>query len=162
VVDVKTFDGVMENVVGSIEGGALASEEFLCMAHLDHYRPGAMDNASGCSVLLEAANVLSRLVKDGGLPRPRRSIRFLFGAEGHLSNIYPHSLGSDLDRIVGSWTVDMVGAKPHVVGGPMVFNRASAATPTFLNDLGPAIFKESCPWYTAVNDVPVASQRNSQ
>lgn len=157
LVDVKTFDGVMENVVGSIEGTDLADEEFLCMAHLDHYRPGAMDNASGCAVLLEAGDALATLVSDGRLPAPRRSLRFAFGAEGHISNIYPHSLGPNIDRIIGSWTVDMAGGKPHVVGGPMVFHRASAATPTFLSDLGPAILKESCLWFTGMNDEPVAS-----
>src|SRR5262249_8650832 len=60
LVDARTFDGVMENILGSIQGSNGTDEEFLCMAHLDHYRPGAMDNASGCSVLLEAAEVLSR------------------------------------------------------------------------------------------------------
>ena len=65
-----TFNGVMENVVGSIEGQDLSDKEFLCMAHLDHYRPGAMDNASGCSVLLEAAETLNHLIDKGELPVP--------------------------------------------------------------------------------------------
>src|SRR5581483_2652167 len=156
-IDARTFNGVMENVVGSIEGDALAEEEFLCMAHLDHYRPGAMDNASGCSVLLEAAETINRLIDDGKLARPRRSIRFLFGPEGHMSNVYPHSLGSNVSNIIGSWTADTVGAKPHVVGGPLLFSRASAATPTYLNDLGPDLLKESCLYYSSMGNSPVAA-----
>jgi hypothetical protein len=127
------------------------------MAHLDHYRAGAMDNASGCSVLMEAAEALSRLINDGALPRPRRAIRFLFGPEGHTSNVYPHSLGDRLDRIIGSWTVDQVGARPDQVGGALIFTRASAATPTFLSDLGPGLLKESCSWYPGMDDSPVAT-----
>ncbi|MGH2403098.1 MAG: M28 family peptidase [bacterium] len=151
-VEARTFDGVMENVLGSLDGADDADEEFVCMAHLDHYRPGAMDNAAGCAALLEAASSLSRLIEAGTLPRPRRSIRFLFGPEGHMSNVYPHSLGSGVKRIVGSWTVDTVGAKPHVVGGPLMFARASTATPTFLDDLGVSTLKESCLWYSGMGE----------
>ncbi|MCZ7569103.1 MAG: M28 family peptidase [Ardenticatenaceae bacterium] len=156
-IDARTFDGVMENVLGTIEGEELPEEEFLCMAHLDHYRPGAMDNNSGCAVLLEAADSINRLIKAGTLPRPRRSIRFLFGPEGHMSNVYPHSLGEDVRNIIGSWTADTVGARPHVVGGPLILTRASAATPTFLNDLGVHLLKESCHWYTALGSEPQAT-----
>ncbi len=152
LVEARTFDGVMENVLGSLEGADGVDEEFVCMAHLDHYRPGAMDNAAGCAALLEAARSLSRLIDAGTLPRPRRSIRFLFGPEGHMSNVYPHSLGSGVKRIVGSWTVDTVGAKPHIVGGPLMFARASSATPTFLDDLGVNALKESCLWYSGMGD----------
>jgi hypothetical protein len=157
LVDARTFDGVMENVLASIDGTGEADEEFLCMAHLDHYRPGAMDNASGCSVLLEAADSLNRLIADGTLPRPRRTIRFLFGPEGHTSNVYPHSLADRIDKIVGSWTVDTVGARPSQVGGPLIFTRASASTPTYLSDLGPDVLKESCLWYPAMDDAPMAT-----
>ncbi len=155
-VDARTFSGVMENVLGSIEGTDL-DEEFLCMAHLDHYRPGAMDNASGCSVLLEAADSLNRLIEAGRLPRPRRSIRFLFGPEGHMSNVYPHSLGTGVSRIIGSWTADTVGAKPHVVGGPLMISKASASTPTFLNDLSVKLLKESCLYYSGMDSSPVST-----
>jgi hypothetical protein len=156
-VDARTFAGVMENVLGTLEGAELPEEEFLCMAHLDHYRPGAMDNNSGCSVLLEAADTLSRLVRQGKLPPPRRSVRFLFGPEGHMSNVYPHWRGEGVSDIVGSWTADTVGAKPHVVGGPLIFTRASAATPTYLNDLGVQALKESCQWYSGLASEPTAS-----
>lgn len=156
-IDARTFNGVMENVVGSIEGRELGEEEFLCMAHLDHYRPGAMDNASGCSVLLEAAETLTRLIETGELPRPSRSIRFLFGPEGHMSNVYPHSLGSHRGNIIGSWTADTVGAKPHIVGGPLLFSRASAATPTYLNDLGVDVLKESCLYYSGMGNSPIST-----
>lgn len=156
-IDARTFNGVMENVIGSIEGDDLAHEEFICMAHLDHYRAGAMDNSSGCAVLLEAAECLNRLIDEGKLPRPRRSIRFLFGPEGHMSNVYPNSLGDQRSNIIGSWTADTVGAKPHIVGGPLLFSRASAATPTYLNDLGVDLLKESCLYYSSMGNSPVST-----
>ena len=156
-VDARTFSGTMENVLGTIEGAELPEEEFLCMAHLDHYRPGAMDNNSGCSVLLEAADVITRMVRNGTLPPPRRSIRFLFGPEGHMSNVYPYWRGKGVKNILGSWTPDTVGAKPHIVGGPLLFTRASAATPTYLNDLGVMALKESGSWYSGMGSEPTAT-----
>jgi hypothetical protein len=116
-----------------------------------------MDNASGCAVLLEAAETLNRLMDAGQLPRPRRSIRFLFGPEGHMSNDYPHSLGERRSNIIGSWTADTVGAKPHIVGGPLLFSRASVSTPTYLNDLGIDLLKESCLYYSSMGDSPVST-----
>jgi hypothetical protein len=74
-----------------------------------------------------------------------------------MSNVYPHSLGNDLSNIVGSWTADTVGAKPHITGGPLLLARASAATPTFLDDLGTTVLKESCAWYPAIGEEPGAA-----
>jgi hypothetical protein len=45
--------------------------EIVFSCHLDHPSPGANDNASGCSGILEAARSLHRLVKSGALGRSR-------------------------------------------------------------------------------------------
>ena len=73
------------NVVGMIEGSdPLLKEEYLIFgAHLDHLgpwpiiHPGASDNASGSTIVMELAYAFSRLQT-----KPRRSMIFaLFGAE---------------------------------------------------------------------------------
>ena len=56
-----------------IGGTDKPSEEITLTCHLDHPRPGANDNASGCVSILETARTLSALIKDGILPRPSRS-----------------------------------------------------------------------------------------
>ena len=72
------------NVVGRIDGGANKSQAVLFTAHWDHFgigEPvkgdkiynGAVDNATGCAVVLELARAWVALPK-----KPRRSALFLF------------------------------------------------------------------------------------
>ena len=66
-----------------IRGGdpALAAQEVVFSCHLDHPRPGANDNASGCATILEVARTFAKLIREGTLPRPARSLRFVWPPE---------------------------------------------------------------------------------
>src|SRR5438552_18863880 len=68
-------------VSGVIPGSDPASGEIVYSCHLDHERPGANDNGSGCVTILESARVLARVIASGALPRPRRTLRFIWGPE---------------------------------------------------------------------------------
>ena len=59
----------------------LKKEETVFTCHLDHQRPGANDNTSGCVAILEIARTLNKLIAAGKLPRPRRSLRFIWSPE---------------------------------------------------------------------------------
>jgi aminopeptidase YwaD len=112
----------------------LAEAEILFTCHLDHPRPGANDNASGCVAILEVARALKSLIDDEILPRPARTIRFLWPAEIEGSIIYL-SEHPDPSRIKANIHMDMVGGGPEtkavfrISGGPM-------SLPTFISDLG--------------------------
>ena len=109
----------------------------LFSCHLDHPRPGANDNASGCVSILEVARTLRRLIDQGLLPKPRRSLRFIWPAEIEGSLIYLSSR-DDADNIKAIIHLDMVGGGPvtkavfRVSGGPM-------STASFIADVGHAI-----------------------
>jgi aminopeptidase YwaD len=62
-------------------GLQLKNEEIAFSCHLDHQRPGANDNASGCVTILEVARTLQKLISEGKLARPARTIRFIFPPE---------------------------------------------------------------------------------
>ena len=110
------------------------NEEIIFTCHLDHPRPGANDNASGCVSILEAARTLQRLISTGRLPAPARSLRFLWPAEIEGSLIYLSSL-KDTSKIKANIHLDMVGGGQQtksvfrVSGGPM-------SLPTFIADVG--------------------------
>lgn len=112
----------------------IAKEEILFTCHLDHPRPGANDNASGCVAILEVARTLNKLIDEGTLQRPARSIRFLWPAEIEGSLIYL-SEHDDPSRIKANIHMDMVGGGPEtkavfrISGGPM-------SLPSFISDLG--------------------------
>jgi len=75
--------GNYEVVTATIPGAdpKLKFEEIAFSCHLDHQRPGANDNASGCVTILEVARTLQKLISEGKLARPGRTIRFIFPPE---------------------------------------------------------------------------------
>jgi len=117
-----------------ISGTDKSREEINLTCHLDHPRPGANDNASGCMAILETARTLSSLVKNDILPRPSRTIRFLWPAEieGSIMYLAQHD---DPSRIKANIHMDMVGGGPvtkavfRISGGPY-------SVPSFISDLG--------------------------
>lgn len=123
-------------VTAVIEGSdtALKSEEIIYSCHLDHPRPGANDNASGCVSILETARVLQQLINTGTLAAPKRSLRFLWPAEIEGSLIYLSSL-KDTSVIKANIHLDMVAGNQQtksvfrISGGPMY-------RPTFIADIG--------------------------
>jgi hypothetical protein len=112
----------------------LAGEEIAWSCHLDHPRPGANDNASGCATQLEVARALAKLVREKKLPQPRRTLRFVFPPEieGTLSFlVFRPELPA---RIKAAIHLDMVGGGPatkavfHLTRGP-------ASLPSFVHDI---------------------------
>src|SRR5437879_11319073 len=75
--------GMYEVVTATIAGAdaKLRDEEIAFSCHLDHQRPGANDNASGCVTILEVARTLQKLIAEGKLARPARTIRFIWPPE---------------------------------------------------------------------------------
>lgn len=130
-------DGVSEVVTAVIPGAdpALKDQEIVYSCHLDHQRPGANDNASGCVTILEVARTLSKLIAEGRIPRPVRTLRFVWPPEieGTLTFLVSHP---ELQaRIKAAIHLDMVGGGPqtkaifHLTRGP-------ASLPSFVYDVG--------------------------
>jgi aminopeptidase YwaD len=80
VVKAGQHAGNYEVVTATIPGAdaQLKYEEIAFSCHLDHQRPGANDNASGCATILEVARTLQKLIGEGKMARPARTLRFIF------------------------------------------------------------------------------------
>ena len=113
---------------------ALGSEAIVFSCHLDHPRPGANDNASGCAAILEVARTLSKLVQEGRLPSPRRSLRFVWPPEIEGTHALLAGRPELAEAMKAAIHLDMVGGGPetravfHVTRGP-------ASLPSFVHDL---------------------------
>jgi hypothetical protein len=126
-------NGKYRFVTARIDGTDKADEEIHFTCHLDHPRPGANDNTSGCVSIMEVARALNALIDADILPRPSRSIRFLWPAEieGSIMYLVEHD---DPSRIKANIHMDMVGGGPvtksvyRISGGPM-------SVPSFISDL---------------------------
>jgi len=109
----------VNNIVAIIEGSDLKNEYIVLSAHYDHigagYRdeiyPGADDNASGVSAVLEIARVLNDAKKAG--KGPRRSVVILFptAEEDGLygSKFYTEKPIYPLAKTVACVNIDMIG-----------------------------------------------------
>src|SRR5713101_6557784 len=66
VVKAGQHAGAYSVVTATIPGGdpKLKDEEIAFSCHLDHQRPGANDNASGCATILEVARTLQKLISN--------------------------------------------------------------------------------------------------
>jgi hypothetical protein len=83
VVKAGQHAGNYEVVTATIPGAdaKLKEEEIAFSCHLDHQRPGANDNASGCATILEVARTLQKLISEKRLAPPARTIRFYWPPE---------------------------------------------------------------------------------
>ena len=132
-------DGSYEVVTATIPGAdpLLRGEEIAFSCHLDHQRPGANDNASGCVTILEAARTLAKLIAEGRLARPARTLRFIWPPEIEGTLTLLNSRPELAARIKAAIHMDMVGGGPatkaifHVTRGP-------ASLPSFVYDVGAA------------------------
>jgi aminopeptidase YwaD len=124
-------------VVTAVIPGAdpqLKDQEIAFSCHLDHQRPGANDNASGCVTILEVARTLQTLIGDGKLPRPARTLRFIWPPEVEGTVTLLNARPEFARRIKAVVHMDMVGGGPetkavfHVTRGPM-------SLPSFVHDV---------------------------
>ncbi len=126
-----------EIVWALIKGSEKPEEELIFTAHLYEQMAyqGANDNASGCVSILETARVINKLIQEGKIPRPKRSIRFLWIDEidGTLGYIKKHP------ELVKRWFANI---NEDMVGEALLKNESSFhlmtspfSLPSFLNDV---------------------------
>jgi aminopeptidase YwaD len=107
-VETKLTKGVAHNVIGILEGAEKPDEFVYVTDHSDtiHTTPGVNDNASGMSIVLEIARLLSKY-------KPKRSIIFLIlsGEEGGCigASQYVEKYASDLHKIKALINFDISG-----------------------------------------------------
>jgi len=136
VVKAGQHAGNYEVVSATIPGAdaKLKEEEIAFSCHLDHQRPGANDNASGCVTILEVARTLNKLIGDGRLARSARTIRFIWPPEIEGTLALLNRKPEFARRIKAAIHMDMVGGGPatkavfHVTRGPM-------SLPSFVHDV---------------------------
>jgi hypothetical protein len=132
--------GAYSVVTATIPGGdsVRTREEIVFSCHLDHQRPGANDNASGCVTILEVARTFAKLIAERRLPRPARTLRFIWPPEIEGTTTYLNARPEATARMKAAIHLDMVGGGPetkavfHVTRGP-------ASLPSVVNDIAAAV-----------------------
>jgi len=134
-VHAETFSGHMPVISAVIKGSEYPDQEIIYMAHLDHYKPGANDNASGCAGLVELASTFTRLIGEGRIPRPLRTIRFLWVPEWEGTAAYIEKNADTVQKGVIGINMDMIGANLQNSQSFLSISRTPLSGPSFLDAL---------------------------
>ncbi len=140
VVKAVLEPGFYDIATATIPGSdpAVREEEIVFSCHLDHPRPGANDNASGCATILEVARTLRKLIGEKRIAPPRRTIRFVWPPEIEGTTALLNGKPDLAARIKAAIHLDMVGGGAetktifHVTRGP-------ASLPSFVYDVAAKI-----------------------
>ncbi len=113
---------IVREVSVEIVGQERPEEFIVIIAHVDE--PGANDNASGCGTLLEMALTLRRLIATGELPRPARTLKFMWVEEIATVRRWQKSAPRTFDQIKAAFVLDMVGEDVAKTGGSFLIEKS--------------------------------------
>lgn len=107
----------IKTVVAEISGRVKPDERILFIAHLDHYKPGANDNASGSATLLEISSSVGNAIRSGAIQPPSRTLTFLWVDEYNGTGFWMKRHKNHLSDVRAVFVLDMVGGDPAKTGG---------------------------------------------
>jgi hypothetical protein len=115
------------------------AEEIAFTCHLDHPRPGANDNASGCSTLVEIARSLRSLVTSRRIEPPQRTIRFYWPPEVEGSLALLNGRPEIAPRTRAVLHLDMVGGRREATKAIFHVTRNPESLPSVVDDVSRSI-----------------------
>lgn len=141
-VDAELIEGEMPTIDARFVGKELPGQEVILMGHLDHYKPGANDNASGCAGLVEIIRNIADLVGRGKIPPPRRTVRFLFLPELHGATAYTSRHQDVGERGLAGINLDMIGEDYGLCKANFNLTCSPYSVPGYIDD----ILADLLPW----------------
>jgi len=132
-VQSRLYDGMFEVVSALIEGET--DEEVILTAHLCHPQHSCNDNASGSAAALEIARTLNTLIQQGRLPRPKRSILFLWVPEMIGTYAYLATYEDDIPHMIAGLNLDMVGENQDLCKSSFLIEQPPMSMPSFVSAL---------------------------
>lgn len=135
IVKTTTYDTDNEITTAVIPGKT--DDELVYVAHLFEgvSKQGAIDNFSGCAVNLDVGRTIIELIKDGKLPQPERTIRFLWVPEISGTMQYLGAYPEEVKKIIAAINLDMVGEDQKKGRNCMVVHLTPYSYYGFLNDI---------------------------
>ncbi len=133
-VDAELSKGSYSVLTATIRGSETPKDEVFLVAHLCHPRPSANDNASGSGLLVEVARTITTLIKAGRIPRPKRTIRFLWVPETNGSVAFLSKHPELYPRLKAGINLDMVGEDQALCRSTLIMDSTPDSVPSYLND----------------------------
>jgi hypothetical protein len=133
-VDAKYVDEKDWEIVGEITGNENPNEEVWFVLHCSGPKPGA-NCASGAALGLEIARTMKTLIDKGIISRPKRTIKFLIGAEGDGLNAYLQTKIDENIDVKAAFVFCSVGDDQCKCSSSLLMYRSPDSIPSYVNDI---------------------------
>ncbi len=142
---VKTaeYDAEMQVPTAVIKGDGSSQQEIAYTGHLFEgiAKQGAMDDTSGCAVTLEMLRAWKKLIDDGILPRPKRTVRVMWVPEIQGTNAYLDRYTDEAKKIVAAFSIDMAGEDTKLNKNSLRLMRTPYTVNHFINEVTQQFFE---------------------
>ncbi len=132
-----------EYVSAEIPGDGSTTQEVAISGHLYEglIKQGANDDNSGCALILEIGRAYIKLIAEGKLPRPKRTVNFLFVPEIVGTSAYLTANPDKKAKIIGTLNFDMEGIRVSQSRSFWVLQRTPDTFPSYLNDIAQSMME---------------------
>ena len=137
VVEAQTYPGRSEVIHLTIAGDGSTQQRVAISGHIYEglIKQGANDDNSGAAHILEMGRAYIQLIRDGKLPKPKRTIDFLFVQEISGTNAWLNAHPDLAKNIIADLNYDMEGLRLTTGKATWLLMRTPDSFPTFLNDI---------------------------
>ena len=141
-IETTTEETEIEVPTCIIKGTDPNAGEVILSAHLfeGYVKLGANDNTSGSAALIEVARTLNDLINDGLLPRPERTIRFIWVPEFQGSMPWATKHKDILSNTLCNFNLDMVGLWLSKSESVYCMHRTTMGNPHYINDVAESYY----------------------
>src|SRR5262249_11856302 len=132
-----------EYVHAEIPGDGSTAQEVAIGGHLYEgvIKQGANDDNSGCALTLEIGRTYLKLIQEGKLPKPRRTINFQWVPEISGTNAYLNAHPEKARNIVGDLNFDMEGIRLAPSRSYWILQRTPDTFPSYINDVAQSMME---------------------
>jgi hypothetical protein len=137
VVQSQYVDYNLETITCLVKGTDPSAGEIILSAHLFDglFKMGANDNLSGCASILEVARMLNRMISEGRLERPKRTIRFIWSQEISGTVPWVRENREIIKNTLCNINLDMVGLWLSKYQSIIYMHRTEYGNPHYINDI---------------------------
>ena len=133
----------MEIVHAEIPGDGSTTQEVAIRGHLyeGYIKQGANDDNSGCALTLEIGRAYLKLITEGKLPKPKRTINFQWVPEISGTNAWLNAHPDKEKAIIGDLNFDMEGIRLALSRSYWIMQRTPDTFPSYINDIGQSMME---------------------
>src|SRR5215831_16776563 len=132
-----------EIVHAEIPGDGNTTQEVAIGGHLfeGYIKQGANDDNSGCALTLEVGRAYIKLINEGKLPRPKRTINFQWVQEISGTNAWFNAHPDKQKVIIGDLNFDMEGIRLGQSRSFWILQRTPDTFPSYINDIAQSMME---------------------